>query len=114
MTVPATVAAILDGTLGWEAGLDALTLAPSGEVDATLMSAMDAALTARWHGGWQPVELHRVVARRTTITHAQLVRDAVAAHLRPFPPAEVDPRWTDQAKTLHAGVWWEDTPSYPE
>jgi len=114
MTVPATIAAMVDGSLGWEAGLDALTVAPADEVDPALMSAMEAALRARWRGGWQPVELHRVITRRTSITHAHLIRDGVGAELQRFPPDAVDPRWTDQADALRAGVWWEDTPSYLE
>src|SRR4051812_13204712 len=102
MTVPATIAAVVDGTLGWEAGLDALTVAPAGEVDPALESALHTAVAARWRGGWQPVELHRVVARRSTITHAHLIRDAVAADLRRFPADLVDPRWTAQAEQLEA------------
>src|SRR3954468_3175427 len=114
MTVPATIAAVVDGTLGWEAGLDALTVAPADDVDPALMSALHTAVGVRWRGGWQPVELHRVVARRATMAHAHLIRDAVAADLRRFPADAVDPRWTEQAEALRAFVWWKDEPSYLE
>jgi hypothetical protein len=53
-----------------------------------------------------------VVARRGHATHAHLVTDAVAAHLRRFPPATVDERWSAQAETLGAAVWWADDATY--
>jgi hypothetical protein len=112
MTVQQTLGAMLDGTLDWEPGLDALTVAPSSEVNPVLTAALHEAVAARWRGGWQPVELHRVVTRRSYRTYAHLVTDAVAAHLREFPPDAVDPRWQAQADELHAYDWWTDDATY--
>ncbi len=101
-----TIRAVVAGTLGYEAALDALSVAPPDEVDAVLAAALHDAFGALFRGGWQPVELHRFVARRGEPAHARLVVDAVAAHLREHPPATVDERWRAQAGHLGAHVWW--------
>lgn len=106
------ISAVLNGAIGYERGLDALTVIPSAEVDPVLIAVLHDAFTALWQGGWQPVELHRVVARRGDTMHAHLVTDAVAAHLRQFPPAAVDERWLGQADALGAHVWWTDPATY--
>jgi hypothetical protein len=54
--------------------------------------------------GWQPAELHRVVARRGDPSEARLVVDALAARLAD--ERVVDPRWREQAAELGAEVWW--------
>lgn len=64
-----------------------------------------------WRGGWQPVELHRVVGRQGRPPMPFLVRDAVAAHLRGFRRG-VDERWTAQAAVLDARVWWSSDAGY--
>ncbi|KXK59938.1 hypothetical protein AWW66_21645 [Micromonospora rosaria] len=106
------IRAILAGAVDYEAGLDALTVTPSAEVDPELVAAKDEACARLWRGGWQPAELHRVVARRGRPQQADLVADAVAAHLRHFPPATVDGRWRAQADTLGAQVWWTGDATY--
>lgn len=97
---------MLDGSVGYERGLDALTVAPAAEVDPVLFTALQSACARLFDRGWQPGELHRVVGRRGTAPHTLLVIDAVAAHLRGFRPAAVDPRWRAQADALGATVWW--------
>ncbi len=97
---------MLNGTVGYERGLDTLTVAPASEVDPALFTALQAACGRLFDRGWQPGELHRVVGRRGTVPHTLLVIDAVAAHLRGFRPAAVDPRWRAQADALGATVWW--------
>jgi hypothetical protein len=69
-TVRERISAVLDGAVGYESGLDALTIAPSTEVDPVLTAILHDACAALWRGGWQPVELHRVVARRGHPMHA--------------------------------------------
>ena len=96
----------------WEAGLDALTVAPAADVDVALVSALRAAGDRLFRGGWQPVELQRVVARQGDPAHGRLVADAVAAHLRGFPRGRVDPRWLAQAEELGARVWWNADETY--
>jgi hypothetical protein len=73
-----TIRAVLNGTVEYEAGLDALTILPASEVNPALIQLLREAFEARWRGGWQPVELHRVVARRGLTLQAGLVKDAVA------------------------------------
>jgi hypothetical protein len=111
-TVRETISAVLDGTVGYEAGLDALTIAPSAEVDPVLITVLHDACAALWRGGWQPVELHRVVARRGHPMHARLVTDAVAVHLRQFSWAAVDERWQAEADALGSRVWWTSAATY--
>jgi hypothetical protein len=107
-TVRDRIYAVIDGTVGYERGLDALTVAPAAEIDPVLIAVLRDACAALWRGGWQPAELHRVVARRGDPLHPHLVTDAVAAHLRSFAPATVDERWRAQADALGATVWWTD------
>lgn len=103
-SVRETVAAVLGGTIGWEDGLDALTVAPAAEVDAVVWAAVRDAVGRLTDRGWQPVELHRVVARQGDPGQARLVVDAIAARLGD--ERVVDPRWHDQARELGAEVWW--------
>ncbi len=99
-----TVSGILGGAVDWEAGLDALTVAPPGDVDPVLTAGVRDAVAALVRAGWQPVELHRTVARRGDPLQAQLITDAIAAHLRGF--RDVDERWRAQADEIGARVWW--------
>ena len=103
---------MLRGAIGYEAGLDALTVAPRSEVDPVLVALVHEACAALWRGGWQPVELHRIVARRGRPVHAHLVTDAVAAYLPRFPADTVDERWLAQAEVLGAHAWWGGSPTY--
>ena len=93
-----TVAGVLGGTIDYETGLDTLTVAPPGDVDATLTAAVRDTVAALSRAGWQPAELHRVVARGGDPVRAGLVIDAITAHLRGF--RDVDPRWRAQAEEL--------------
>ncbi|HLL68677.1 MAG TPA: DUF2786 domain-containing protein [Micromonosporaceae bacterium] len=111
-TVRERISAVLHGTVDYESGLDALTVAPAAEANAELVAVLHDACARLWQGGWQPAELHRVVARRGHMTHAHLVTDAVAAHLRQFARADVDERWLAQADALHARIWWTDSATY--
>ncbi|WP_199512951.1 DUF2786 domain-containing protein [Nucisporomicrobium flavum] len=105
-SVRETVAAVVGGRLGYEDGLDLLTVAPAAEVDPVLAGALFDATARLFRAGWQPAEVHRVVARRGDPAHAHLIADAVAAYLRGFKPRTVDPRWRAQADGLDARAWW--------
>ncbi|MEV4508787.1 DUF2786 domain-containing protein [Dactylosporangium sp. NPDC049525] len=114
LTAAEQIKALLDGSVGYERGLDTLTVAPAAEVDPALFKALQAVCARVFDRGWQPGELHRVVGRRGTVPHTYLVTDAVAAHLRGFRPATVDPRWRAQADALGATVWWQADNGYLE
>ena len=105
-----TVSGILSGTVDFETGLDLLTVTPAPEVDPVLTGTLRDAVVTLVTAGWQPVELHRVVARQGDPVQAHLVTDAIAAHLAGF--AQVDPRWRAQADELGARVWWADGDDY--
>lgn len=104
--------AMVRGSAGYEAGLDALTVVAPSEADPVLTRALHDACAALWDSGWQPIELHRVVLRRGDQSGGRLVTDAVAAHLRGFAPAVVDERWQAQADALEARVWWSADAAY--
>ncbi|MFK3980804.1 DUF2786 domain-containing protein [Micromonospora sp. NPDC050397] len=106
------IRAVVTGAVGYESGLDALTVTPSTEVDPALVGALHEALAGLWRRGWQPVEVHRVVARRGQPQQTELVTDGVAAYLRGFDRSTVDQRWLAQVETLGARIWWSDDTGY--
>jgi hypothetical protein len=103
---------MLTRAVGWETGLDALTVAPAAETDTTLVTVLREAAAGLFRAGWQPVELQRVVTRHGDPVHGRLVADAVAAHLRGFPRELLDPRWLAQAEELDARAWWKTDDAY--
>ncbi len=111
-TVRETIGAVVGGRMGYEDGLDTLTVAPAAEVDPALTTALFDATARLWRGGWQPAELHRLVTRRGTGVQPLLITDAVAAYLRGFRPKTVDERWRAQAVELDARPWWGDDADY--
>jgi hypothetical protein len=94
VSVPEILRDVVSGAIGYEAGLDALTVAPAAEVDAALGGALRDALERLFQGGWQPAELHRVVARLGDPVKAGLVASGAAAYASRF--SSVDPRWAAQ------------------
>ncbi|WP_432828926.1 DUF2786 domain-containing protein [Dactylosporangium sp. CA-092794] len=109
------IEAVVRGAVPYEQGLDALAVAPAGEVDPALFAAVTEAGARLWRGGWQPAELHRVVVRRGGTDRpvlGRVVTDAVAAHLRGFARRDVDERWCAQAEALDATVWWRADATY--
>lgn len=105
------IRAILSGANGYETGLDELTVLPPEEVDPALSAALRQSTERLFRAGWQPVELHRLVTRRTGPDAARLVADAVAAQLHRTPAA--DPRWIAQAAEIGAERWWPADDGYP-
>jgi hypothetical protein len=98
VSVSEVVRDVVGGAIGYEAGLDALTVAPAAEVDAALGGALRDAFERLFRGGWQPAELHRVVARLGDPVQATLVVDAATAYGKRFDG--VDPRWQEQVAGL--------------
>ncbi|XVV14240.1 DUF2786 domain-containing protein [Actinoplanes sp. CA-131856] len=98
MSVEDVVREVVSGAIGYEAGLDALTVAPAGEVDAALRAALNDAFDRLFRGGWQPSELYRVIARLGDPVKAGLVSDAAVAYAGRF--SQVDSRWVGQASSL--------------
>ena len=111
MTTAEKVRAILSGATGYEPGLDELTVLPPADVDPVLSAALRDAGARLFRAGWQPVELHRLVTRRSGPDAARLVADAAAALLHTT--AAADPRWTAQAAEIGAERWWPSDEDYP-
>jgi hypothetical protein len=98
MSVVETVDAVQRGAVSYETGLDALTVAPAAEVDAALNDALRVCLERLFRRGWQPAELHRVIARLGDPLQPQLITEGIAAYLAQF--AQVDEQWLAQAGEL--------------
>ncbi|WP_067508519.1 DUF2786 domain-containing protein [Actinoplanes sp. TFC3] len=99
-SVRQTATAAIQDQLGYEDALDLLTVAPAGEVDPVLTGMLHDAVARLLKNGWQPAELHRVVARRAGPGQAGLITGAVTSYMRGF--KTVDPRWRAQAAGLPA------------
>ena len=97
-TVAETIRNIQNGTIEYEDGLDALAVAPAGEVDAALGEALQQAFARLFRAGWQPAELHRVVARRGNPLQGDLVAGEAVRAASSHPGT--DPRWRAQAEEL--------------
>lgn len=66
-----------------------------------------------WRRGWQPAELVRVARREHAARHGRLMIDVIAAQMRGYAAATVDPPWQSQLTSLDATVWWEHDDHYP-
>ncbi|HEX2805757.1 MAG TPA: DUF2786 domain-containing protein [Kineosporiaceae bacterium] len=75
-------------------------------VERALTVYLQTAVREAWLGGWQPDDVVRYAGRKLSSRHLPLVRDAIAAELRTYAPATIDPRWTAQLAELEATVWW--------
>lgn len=89
---------VRSGSLDHEDALDILAGTAAAEVDAALGTVLDKEFERLFGNGWQPVELHRAVARRGNPIQARLVADAAGDYLRGRSP--VDERWRAQADSL--------------
>jgi hypothetical protein len=86
------------GELDHETALDLLTGTPAVETDEALRAVLGDEFDRLFRSGWQPAELHRVVARRGDPIQGRLVAEAAAAFLIGKDP--VEPSWRDQAARL--------------
>ena len=98
MSVDEVVRGVLGGGVPYEAALDALTVASAADADTAMQRFLGSEFDRLFRGGWQPGELHRVVARGGDPVQGQLVAHAVRKHLGEF--SQVDPRWLAQAEDL--------------
>jgi hypothetical protein len=83
------------GDLDHETALDLLTGLPAAPTDAVLATVLSGEFDRLFGNGWQPVELHRAIARRGDPIQGRLVAEAAAAFLVGKDP--VDDDWRAQA-----------------
>jgi hypothetical protein len=100
MSIAETIEAVVRGSVRYEDGLDALTVADPADVDAALGGAVTADVDRLVRGGWQPAELHRVVARGGNPLQASLIAVTLKSYIPKIPG--IDPRWRAQAEELPA------------
>jgi hypothetical protein len=94
-----------------------LTAGPGGTagiqvVNRALLAYLLREVEHAWRRGWQPTELVRVARREYTTRHGRLMVDAIAAQMRSYSTATVDPRWQSQLAAVDARVWWEHDDHY--
>ena len=94
MTAREIVDRVRAGEIDHETALDMLTGAPAAEVDTALEAALTDQFDRLFRNGWQPLELHRAVARRGNPIQARQVAAAARDFLRGKDP--VDERWRSQ------------------
>ncbi|HEX3961719.1 MAG TPA: DUF2786 domain-containing protein [Trebonia sp.] len=84
-----------------------------GEVSSTLSGFLRTAVTSAWRAGWQPAELARHVGREASPAHAAMAADMIAAEMRSYGAATVDPRWSAQVSAIAPdGSWWGSDDGY--
>ena len=72
-------------------------------------------VTNAWHSGWQPSELARQVGRVMGAPHASMAADMIAAEMKVYAAATVDPRWAAQVTMVAPeGTWWGTDAEYLE
>ena len=81
-------------------------------VNRALFTALLREVRQTWERGWQPAELVRLTRREHTARHGRLMVDAIAAQMRVYAAATVDPRWQSQLTALGTDVWWEHDDLY--
>lgn len=94
-----------------------LTDGPGGNtgvlvVNHALLTVLLRDVKQSWERGWQPAELVRLTRREHTARHGRLMVDAIAAQMRVYATATVDPRWQSQLIALDARVWWDHDDHY--
>ena len=84
-----------------------------GEVSRALAGYLRTAVTSAWRAGWQPAELARHVGREASPAHVAMAADMIAAEMRSYPAATVDPRWSAQVSAIAPdGTWWGSDADY--
>lgn len=90
--------------------VDCAEVLASAPLRSRFETALDVVLrgtiTGLWQNGWQPADLHRIVARRLKPPHQQLIRAAIAAELSGYARSTVAARWWAQAEAAEITVWW--------
>ena len=82
-------------------------------VSRYLVEFLAAAVTRAWAAGWQPAELARHAGREASPVHASMAADMIAAEMRAYAAATVDPRWAAQVTaTAPDGTWWGTDAEY--
>ena len=90
----------------FEEVIAALRTAPTGPLAGDLTSGLVRQVGSMWCRGWQPVDLHRVVARELGTREAGLLAGVVVRESQSWRSlgTEVAPRWVAQVDAMAAGT----------
>lgn len=83
-------------------------------LDVAVLPAVERMLTAVWHGGWLPSDVHQMAQRHREPAAVSYLVDAIAAEARRYPAARVHDRWRDQLGQIGATIWWTSERSHLE
>ena len=82
-------------------------------VSRYVVEFLGAAVTNAWRSGWQPAELARHAGRVMGAAHASMAADMIAAEMKVYAAATVDPRWAAQVTAVAPdGIWWGTDAEY--
>lgn len=83
-------------------------------VQQTLVRLLRHQVRVAWERGWQPVDVHEWVGRRTDGFVARLAGSVMADEIATYGRATVDPEWYDQLSAIGARVWWKPSETWAE
>lgn len=83
-------------------------------VAQTMVLLLRRQMRAVWELGWQPVDVHEWLGRRTDGLVARLAGSAMADELATYGRSTVDPEWYGQLSAVGARVWWKPSETWAE
>jgi len=82
-------------------------------VSRYVVEFLSGGVTNAWQTGWQPSELARQAGRAMGAPHASMAADMIAAEMKVYAAATVDPRWAAQVTMVAPeGIWWGTDAEY--
>ena len=82
-------------------------------VSRYVVEFLGAAVTNAWQAGWQPAELARHASAVMGAAHASMAADMIAAEMKTYAAATIDPRWAAQVTAVAPdGIWWGTDAEY--
>lgn len=90
----------------FEEVIAALSTAPVGPLARQISSWLSRQVVGLWERGWQPADLHRLIAREVGAREAGLLAGVVVEGSRSYRALgeQVAPRWMDQVDALAGGA----------
>ncbi len=91
----------------WTEGVGRLSAVTPGLVPALVCSYLSGEIDQAWERGWQPADIHRIVARRMSPDHVHLAVGAIAEESEAYRSRQrVLPAWLEQLDEIGAVLGW--------
>jgi hypothetical protein len=92
----------------WTEGVGQSAGVTPGFVPALVCSYLCGEVDQAWERGWQPADIHRVVARHMSANHAHLAVSAIAEQSEMYRSRQrVLPSWLEQLDEIGAALLWD-------